>query len=430
MHIRLSDHKVAEVGVDGKETAVPNIPADEIIKLEESGTSYLRAILVQLAYQTIGPYSGLNSEEESFGSYYERMEQEPLRATWNQKLCQLRLSRDNIKHQNAHIVDPRDRLDANFPAIQAYSKSKSDYQDIFGRFVPDSENAAWFAKINPRIEQMLVARQTAANIDRHDHADMVKYFAAARAFEDDFGHPFTAHDADDGLDEHFKRMAFQTSTAAKLQELGDAWTSKVISEPLTFTLKNPYPEGDQRRLDFDVKLRLFKRTLEGEAAVDELPSNVLADFPFSLGVTDLQSYYDAVYTQHKLFCKEIHHWEYFNDDIGEKRDGRGLTPFPLRPPLCGLAGNWKIGQEEDLERKNADHAICNLISHLSAISWHFSTPTQLRPHHNFTTTNIGGKADFRVAILLDLASAMRLTAHRSGRRIDKNPAWSRRINSA
>ncbi|KAJ7503601.1 hypothetical protein B0H11DRAFT_2222227 [Mycena galericulata] len=323
MHIRLSDHKVAEVGVDGKETAVPNNPADEISKLEESG------ILPRIT----GPYGGLNSEEESFGSYYERMEQEPLRATWNQKLCQLRLSRDNIKHQNAHIVDPRDRLDANFPAIQAYSKSKSDYQDIFGRFVPDSENAAWFAKINPRIEQMLVARQTAANIERHDHPDMVEYFAAARAFENDFGHPFIAHDADDGLDKHFKRMAFQAATAAELQELGDAWTSKVISEPLTFTLKNPYPEGDQRRLDFDVKLRLFKRTLEGEAAVEELPSNVLADFPFSLRVTDLQSYYDAVYTQHKLFCKEIHHWEYFNDDIGEKRDGRGLTPFPPRPPL-------------------------------------------------------------------------------------------------
>lgn len=102
-------------------------------------------------------------------------------------------------------------------------------------------------------------------VEQHDHPDVVKYFALgktrpshaavnqsfhpAQTFEHDFGHPFTAHDADDGLDEHFKRMASHAATAQSLTD-DAAKLTEILSQPLNFTIDNPYREGETRA-DFD-----------------------------------------------------------------------------------------------------------------------------------------------------------------------------------
>ncbi|KAJ7238316.1 hypothetical protein B0H12DRAFT_1075306 [Mycena haematopus] len=279
------------------------------------------------------PYSGDNG-------YAPILSVEAARVAHNQEVCRLREAYEKAKERNSSIVNERDRWEANRKFMKRYYTSESSYEDMFGKFVPDSENAAWFAKINPRIAELLIARESLANVDRHDHPDMVKYLAAAKAFEEDFGHAFTAHDAADGLDEHFNRMAFHAWVAQDLASKCAGDTDKlgqILSAPLNFVVYNPYRAdefcSEFNDKDFDMKLREIKRKLEGDAAVEKLPSTVLQNFPFSLSFTDLQGYYDARYTEEQLFEMSVHHAEELSGDVGGKRENRTSTPLPRRPPL-------------------------------------------------------------------------------------------------
>ncbi|KAJ6545759.1 hypothetical protein B0H19DRAFT_1076020 [Mycena capillaripes] len=254
------------------------------------------------------PYSGDHGYEPFLGSFASVLSVEAARAAHNKEVCQLRKAYISEK-----AMDEGDSWDA----MTEYYRSKSSYQEMYGKFVPDSQNAAWFAKINPRIAELLMARKSLANVEHHDHPDMVKYLAAAEAFEEEFEHPFTAHDAEDGLDEHFNRMAFHACIAKGLA--GDPnKLAEVLSTPLTFTVYNPYLREEYRSEfndeDFDRKLRDIKRELEGDAAVEALEPTVLKNFPFSLSFTDLQGYYDAKYTEEKLYWMSMHHSEELSDD--------------------------------------------------------------------------------------------------------------------
>ncbi|KAJ7466562.1 hypothetical protein B0H11DRAFT_1921750 [Mycena galericulata] len=200
------------------------------------------------------------------------------------------------------------------------------YENKYGKFIPDSENAVWCARRAPRIAALMISRVAAYEAYHHDHPDMVEYFTQLRAFEAEFGHPFVAVD---DREYHFKRMESHTWTAA----LSGSTLAGDIPEVFSFDVSNPYPQGDQRRVDFDRKLRIFKRSLEGSVAVEALPAEVADTFTFHVrNPTDMynpQRYYDVVFVKEELQEMSLHHWEALHDCVGESTD----SPFVKRPPL-------------------------------------------------------------------------------------------------
>ncbi|KAJ7616285.1 hypothetical protein DFH06DRAFT_1145556 [Mycena polygramma] len=288
------------------------------------------------------PYSDMRGQYPSY-RWPTVKRVETARARHNRIVCGLRTQYEEAKRTSACIKNERDRYEGSYEQMVAYHRECSIYEDAYGKFVPDSENARWFDRINPRIAEMLLLREVAGKIEDCNHPDMVRYFVAvnqAQAFEEDFEHGFNGHDANDRLDQHFKRMASHTASAKSLalKCSGDALKlAAFFSKPLEFTIDNPYEEGETRTdfddRDFDTKLREIKRTLEGDAAVEALPPHVLKPFPFSLSFTNQLEYYDAVYAHEQLTDMSTHHWEDLRGEVGEDRVGRYCTPAPRRPAL-------------------------------------------------------------------------------------------------
>jgi hypothetical protein len=138
---------------------------------------------------------------------------------------------------------------------------------------------------------------------------------AAKVFDEDFGHPFSPHDANDGLQEHFERMEFHASVAKSLaQTYGDdaAKLAALFSTPLKFTIENPYEPNECRsefdEQDFDCKCECCVSSLIRSKYLCSARNQtgnrrggrcscvafkVIHPFPFSLAVNDAQSYYDG-----------------------------------------------------------------------------------------------------------------------------------------
>ncbi|KAJ6535036.1 hypothetical protein B0H19DRAFT_1080439 [Mycena capillaripes] len=307
MRVRLSDHKIAlaEVGLEQGNGGI------EVYHQDSMGNgpgwfqcSWDTPLLVskqnnfhmpppsRSTYRALPIFPPRITEPYSARANYEpvRLSQkkkvEKARAQHNRLVCQLKEEYEEAKSANASIAHERSRLEASEAEMMSYYRERSFYEDVYGKFIPDSKIPEWFAKINPRIAEMLIAREAAGKVDQHDHPDMVKYFAMA-------------YDADDGLDKHFKRMASHRGTAKSLAKKcggNAAKLAQILSKPLNFTIENPYEEGETRadfdERDFDAKLRDIKRKLEGDAAVEALPTTVLDPFPFSLSFADQLGYYD------------------------------------------------------------------------------------------------------------------------------------------
>ncbi|KAJ7159326.1 hypothetical protein C8R43DRAFT_1124539 [Mycena crocata] len=146
--------------------------------------------------------------------------------------------------------------------LDAYETQKIKYEDSFGKFVPDSENAAWFARKAPRAEELRVARLAAMDATDHDDPAMALALDLGEKFEEDFGQAFS-----DDLNFHFERFASHAASARCLHFVhGDdvtKWAARA-EQPVTFDICNPYPEGHHRRGDFDNKLRKLKALADEE----------------------------------------------------------------------------------------------------------------------------------------------------------------------
>ncbi|KAJ7437711.1 hypothetical protein FB451DRAFT_1193105 [Mycena latifolia] len=224
-------------------------------------------------------------------------EEEPERILHNRKVQRLlkrhalTLVSDKAKEANASIACERDRDEANWKTWVPYDDALEDYENKYGKFVPDAENAAWFARKEPQVAELMVLRHRAGKVRRHDHPDMLAYFAAAHVFEDDFGHAFSCGD---GLDDHFKQMESHTITAHALKTYYTAEeVEEVLSTPLEFTIRNPYYDDDLKRNRFDAICVWIRDLLE------EI---------------------------------ERHHFEAWSDTVGEKRFNV-CSPFVKRPSL-------------------------------------------------------------------------------------------------
>ncbi|KAJ6499883.1 hypothetical protein DFH09DRAFT_1102808 [Mycena vulgaris] len=252
-----------------------------------------------------------------------------------------KLTPERAKKANAKkITHPHLRDLTDWDTQGPYELELARYQEAFGKFVPDAENAAWFARKGPRIAELAAARAAAAQINHHDHPAMVVYLAAEKAFELDFGHQFSSSD---GLDEHFQQMAFHARTAEALATRFNDDTQEIAataSEPLVFYIYNPYPAGDARRTRFALEIRRYARELDPPAepgaaegtTIGFSITNCFAKSPekslYSLQ-RRLQQYYKCVYTKHLLVTVAEDHRDDYEDMVYENREN---PHSPYVPP--------------------------------------------------------------------------------------------------
>ncbi|KAJ7018655.1 hypothetical protein C8F04DRAFT_1198695 [Mycena alexandri] len=263
----------------------------------------------------------------------EILEQEEDRVAHNARICALRKRHSAAFYAavklHASIPNARVRFEATEETLAEVETETILYERLYGKFIPDTENPAWFARKAPRIAELTLLRQKAAREVplRYDHPDMVCYLAAANAlaedtFEEDFGHPFSLSD---GLDIEFDRMASHRSSAAwLLKTFSDdpVGLATYASNPFVFQVNNPYPEDDTRRERFDLMLRQLKLLVEGPRDSETLPANVVNSFPFSLTnpwqhLEDwrLCGYYDACFIEEKISNLALYHWEALHDRL-------------------------------------------------------------------------------------------------------------------
>ncbi|KAJ6524119.1 hypothetical protein DFH09DRAFT_1329645 [Mycena vulgaris] len=259
----------------------------------------------------------------------------------NALVCKLGKAHKRAKKANAKkITHPHLRDLTDWDTQGPYELELARYQEAFGKFVPDAENAAWFARKGPRIAELAAARAAAAQINHHDHPAMVVYLAAEKAFELDFGHQFSSSD---GLDEHFQQMAFHARTAEALATRFNDDTQEIAataSEPLVFYIYNPYPAGDARRTRFALEIRRYARELDPPAepgaaegtTIGFSITNCFAKSPekslYSLQ-RRLQQYYKCVYTKHLLVTVAEDHRDDYEDMVYENREN---PHSPYVPP--------------------------------------------------------------------------------------------------
>ncbi|KAF8206117.1 hypothetical protein K438DRAFT_1756838 [Mycena galopus ATCC 62051] len=249
----------------------------------------------------------LTEEQEEERVQYVNNEEKDRRIA-NEKLSAMqRAKRAAEKAQRTHAPNEPKKVQAKHEKGQLYYCQLAQYEMAYGKFVPDSENAAWFAWKAARVAELVVARAAAVKVSVHDHPDTIAYFNAADTFKQDFGHGFSC---DDGFDELLERMAYDVRTANALASECDGdpvKISELASEPVMLEVRNPYvepyyPDGPnpyrRERARFDQKTAVV--------CLSELTACILVE-----------------YVSHK-----INAWSDLHAELHEREAGRGRdTPF-------------------------------------------------------------------------------------------------------
>ncbi|KAJ7442422.1 hypothetical protein FB451DRAFT_1440130 [Mycena latifolia] len=134
--------------------------------------------------------------------------------------------------------------------------SKEDYEDLYGKFIPDDDNEVWHARKDTAYAALVVLREGVIYSSHiHDREKLLEYFAAEDAFHTEFG---AAFEVDDGHDHplQLKRLLIQHHTELMHRAGGDYWEAfEIAAEPFTYVVVNPFPGDDERRVELDEKLR-------------------------------------------------------------------------------------------------------------------------------------------------------------------------------
>ncbi|KAJ7694353.1 hypothetical protein B0H17DRAFT_1131994 [Mycena rosella] len=172
-------------------------------------------------------------------------------------------------------------------AIKAmeFKFSFNDYEEHFGKFVPDAENAEWHARKETRFNELTERRQDVVYLSHISHKlELLQYFEDAtetmgtvRQFEAEFGFQF---EVDDDMRKILsnKENILAEYTALMDRVDGDRGAACDIAG------NEPFPGADERRAEFDTTLcRIYaccrldgalprKATLNAKLFVFDLPN--------------------------------------------------------------------------------------------------------------------------------------------------------------
>ncbi|KAJ7206014.1 hypothetical protein GGX14DRAFT_397290 [Mycena pura] len=138
-----------------------------------------------------------------------------------------------------------------------YEFKCEDYEKKFGKFVPDSEHAAWFARRQEEIDSLLAMREGLVDLSPFEGngPKFEEYFKREAAFVTEFGISFKVDDTC-GATLETKRRLLKHYTRLLKRTNGDIHAATHIAGAcLQFTVINPFKLDDDRRRDFDSKLR-------------------------------------------------------------------------------------------------------------------------------------------------------------------------------
>ncbi|KAJ7603348.1 hypothetical protein DFH06DRAFT_1350293 [Mycena polygramma] len=287
------------------------------------------------------PYAPRDDDDPLPVTAEEKAAEEGERVKANRRVCGLLQKHERTVAATASLPNDAERQEKTSETWVNHFMAVRDYERRYGKFVRDTENAAWQARKKPRMEELYKLRAVAQHIYDHDHILVVIYLARERAFAEDFGHDFSGYD---GLDEHFKQLGAYADSAAHLRQWKKNDLGAMIAEakrPFIFKIYNPYPDGHPRREDFDAKMRDRAADLLDPQLLAAWPATVMDEFPFQIRnpwatwgdeTEVLLGYYRLQYTRDDLENMQLYHWEAANDAVGEKREYTHC-PFVPRPAL-------------------------------------------------------------------------------------------------
>ncbi|KAJ7080713.1 hypothetical protein C8R43DRAFT_1143058 [Mycena crocata] len=164
-------------------------------------------------------------------------EEEDERAILNDQLCQLQVLKDE---------KPGDDL-----VQQEFKFLLEDYEERFGRFILDSDNAEWHRRKEVDMRRLVELRQQIAYASIARNYDAVaEYFNAVHDFKTEFDVVFAPRD---GLQAKFaaKHRALDMYDDLMDRVNGDILRAAEVSrQRWTFSIPNPFIPDDERHLDF------------------------------------------------------------------------------------------------------------------------------------------------------------------------------------
>ncbi|KAJ7182281.1 hypothetical protein C8R43DRAFT_940436 [Mycena crocata] len=255
--------------------------------------------------------------------------EEAARVKANKKIRRLIKKHEKSVKQNVAIHCVLRRAEANAETGDALHRELSDYENRYGKFVPDTENQAWFEVKQPRIEAMTRLRNEAVAANNFNRC--TEYFEADAVFKKDFGHNFSP---EDGFDRFFSRMKSYARTKENLEILfDDQEIIEAMSKPLTFEVSNPYDKGTYDQTKFDILMHKWANK-HGDAWPAK---HGLIMFSFPNPHADapdlrLRGFCECVFVMETIKDMAYYHREDERDEVGNERDDHN-SPWIQHPYL-------------------------------------------------------------------------------------------------
>ncbi|KAK7059987.1 hypothetical protein R3P38DRAFT_3168440 [Favolaschia claudopus] len=266
--------------------------------------------------------------------------EEPARILHNAKISKLEKANASahckLEKMSWETTDARAYIKARDRAgdkLRDYTRELWDYQDKYGKWVPDADNAAWFQRKGIREEALLALRKLA--VTTQAQSDFIKYFAKADAFREDFGHNFYH---DDGLDDYLKQVEHRLQCARSLDEMFAGDSTKMAEyacQPVVFECFMPFSYPMYGLEDaFKAKARelvceLYGRRIESSPRSDMVSTFRLTNRHAEDPDRRLQEYYRLRYVAFEVQAWNTSHLSCEQDDFEEYRDFPWEEPRPL-----------------------------------------------------------------------------------------------------
>ncbi|KAJ7911690.1 hypothetical protein B0H13DRAFT_1875528 [Mycena leptocephala] len=175
-----------------------------------------------------------------------------------------------------------------------------DYEDEFGKFVPDKEIPEYFARMTRREEYIHSLRDaTGACLPRANRAPFQVYFDATDKYLAEFGVKFKINDFWDGLLDKWCKQLAVLKMLDRVCGNDNERRGKI----------NPFKGTDLRRAEFDAFLREYFALFLDEKNLDIGPTLDKAKFKFSIPnkwyENPLDKHCLEVFCQHEIWRAEI-----------------------------------------------------------------------------------------------------------------------------
>ncbi|KAJ7892453.1 hypothetical protein B0H13DRAFT_1886796 [Mycena leptocephala] len=218
----------------------------------------------------------------------------------------IQLNADLCNAHAAAAAAPHDKR-----AAVVYKHARDDYEDEFGKFVPDKEIPEYLARMTRREEHIHDLRDATADFTVFSNrAPFQAYFDATDKYLAEFGVEFKINDFwDDLLDKRRKQLAVLKMLDHVCGNDNERWGKIVGRQACHITVQNPFKGTDLRRAEFDAFLRerfalfLDEKNLDIGLTIDK------PKFKFSIPNKWYENPLDErcleVFCQHEIWRAEI-----------------------------------------------------------------------------------------------------------------------------